>query len=522
MLVLYPERELRQQLDGKIWDQALESWAKVLGLWLEQRDSGMVDEVIEFSNSYVHEKAKEEVIVVSNELEKRLRSAVIEVFVATSSHSRSPQTIWEFVQVFGPCNVCKVCEFVIESSKVVQSLATKLSRLVLYSLKAQETPNQEAQLIVSGLSVIVKPLALRNQVLNESWFKELQKHSSWLSTQLRVVSEKSLGLPYYEQVKSVLDIFPQLTTYSKIERLLEQYGDPETLISVLFDDSSLLASAAIEEKSLSQSKAELAKSAFPSKKKAAQSSHYKDDYKISVLSRQQNHAAIEKDDNAIQTTLRLIYEADDDERDDTYDDAEVNQAEDPASSNLLYKIEKYLWEIYQKTPDNFKRDARKFKIRNEMRKKTEWSDEQIEGWARMLDLSPRRRQMLEDRYMFRGNKPHKGLFGHVKLLAGDNETESAVSSGVSSGQNSDDEEASDMMPSSSSSTRKDPKINSSKKHSESALVDKPAHNNGSSSHKPATSTQNHRHKTANKAKHGNHNRKAGHAKKMNQGMASVG
>jgi hypothetical protein len=505
MLVLYPNKELQQQLDQKTWNQAVQSWVKVLHLWLDQRDPAMVAEIVEFSNSYVHECVKTEDPVVGDS-EQALRSAVFQTFLATADHPRNPQVTWEFVEIFGGSNVFKVCEYLIQGADVVPSLGIKLSRIILYSLKVENPSGHAVHMIVSGLSVILKPLMLRNQILNENWFKELQMLETSLATQVRIICEKSIGLPDFEQVKSVLDIFPQLT-YSNVEGLLRQYGSPESLISALFDDSSLLDEAITDNK-VSQSKSE-PKIKTASTAKSDSRSHYRDDYKVSVLSRHQQDLV--KDESTIQTTLRLIYQADEDERDDTYDDAEVHQAEDPSSSNLLNKIEHYLWDIYQKSPANFKRDSRKSKIRNEMRKKTEWSDEQIEGWARMLELSPRRRQVLEDRYMFKGNRPERGFFGHLKLLAGDNEIDTGLSSGVDSGQNSDDEAGT-----ASSSVRVE-ETNDDKK-SERAVEGK-THNTVPSA--GPTSRQGQRHKTANKAKQGNHNRKAGHAKKMNKGMAGV-
>lgn len=38
-----------------------------------------------------------------------------------------------------------------------------------------------------------------------------------------------------------------------------------------------------------------------------------------------------------------------------------------------------------------------------MKKETNWSDEQIEGWSRMIEKSPKRAQLLEEKYIFKGN-----------------------------------------------------------------------------------------------------------------------
>ncbi len=51
----------------------------------------------------------------------------------------------------------------------------------------------------------------------------------------------------------------------------------------------------------------------------------------------------------------------------------------------------------------FERNKRGSSSRKKIRQQTNWSDEQIEGWARMLERSPQRARLLEDKYMFRGN-----------------------------------------------------------------------------------------------------------------------
>jgi hypothetical protein len=100
--------------------------------------------------------------------------------------------------------------------------------------------------------------------------------------------------------------------------------------------------------------------------------------------------------DSVTATLRLVYEADEDERDDTYDDA-LQASDEPASSAALMKTERYLWELYSKNPELFKRDSRKNKTRGDMKRVTEWTDEQIEGWARILDRNPRRRPHLRNK-----------------------------------------------------------------------------------------------------------------------------
>lgn len=131
--------------------------------------------------------------------------------------------------------------------------------------------------------------------------------------------------------------------------------------------------------------------------------------------------------------LKLLYESDEDERDDTYDDQEHTSGlaftefdrkpknkdkarlvvfdnekessprdDSPAPTQLeIDKTELTLFKYYKtKGEDSFSRTARGTPLRQEMRSATKWSDEQIEGWMRMLSKSPKRFRLLDEQYVF--------------------------------------------------------------------------------------------------------------------------
>ncbi|KAH6914453.1 hypothetical protein BKA70DRAFT_667353 [Coprinopsis sp. MPI-PUGE-AT-0042] len=62
-------------------------------------------------------------------------------------------------------------------------------------------------------------------------------------------------------------------------------------------------------------------------------------------------------------------------------------------------------QAYVADPSVFARDAttRKSKARTELKQKTGWFDEQIEGWASMLERNPKKKDKLLMKYEFRGN-----------------------------------------------------------------------------------------------------------------------
>lgn len=104
----------------------------------------------------------------------------------------------------------------------------------------------------------------------------------------------------------------------------------------------------------------------------------------------------------LQHALRMIYESDEDERDDTYEGMEGATEEDSQANAKLDKIQQYLFQLYSSNKQVFDKLDRKSKARAELKKTTEWSDEQIEGWARMLERNPRQFKMLESKQLEMG------------------------------------------------------------------------------------------------------------------------
>ncbi|AOW01893.1 hypothetical protein B0I75DRAFT_39407 [Yarrowia lipolytica] len=104
----------------------------------------------------------------------------------------------------------------------------------------------------------------------------------------------------------------------------------------------------------------------------------------------------------LQHALRMIYESDEDERDDTYEGMEGGTEEDSQANAKLDKIQQYLFQLYSSNKQVFDKLDRKSKARAELKKTTEWSDEQIEGWARMLERNPRQFKMLESKQLEMG------------------------------------------------------------------------------------------------------------------------
>ncbi|AET38018.1 Cue3p Ecym_2272 [Eremothecium cymbalariae DBVPG len=204
------------------------------------------------------------------------------------------------------------------------------------------------------------------------------------------------------------ELFPHLTQYQIKQLLLRNGNNLEVVINMLFENPQLADDIQLEEPNPIKQQNRLVSTIISTK--------YKSELKPSdrILKVKQEHEMQVPDEvrnRTLTRALELLYSDDGDERDDTYDDAEVLRAsadrvdlDKKEESVLNYdRIEAFLWDMLIQDKLLFTRQQRGSAKRKAMKKETSWSDEQIEGWARMLERSPLRVQVLEEKYMFRGN-----------------------------------------------------------------------------------------------------------------------
>jgi len=98
------------------------------------------------------------------------------------------------------------------------------------------------------------------------------------------------------------------------------------------------------------------------------------------------------------------FDSDDDERDDTYDVADIGGAVDNTVDSDERRThddnEEALFKAWKQNPELFSRDSktRASNIRQQLKGETGMSDEQIEGWAIMLKRDPKMESRLQDKY----------------------------------------------------------------------------------------------------------------------------
>lgn len=120
------------------------------------------------------------------------------------------------------------------------------------------------------------------------------------------------------------------------------------------------------------------------------------DTKVELMFGKKEKSLDEMDSNLRKKTLAMLYDAQEDEPDDTYIDNEITSGSKQETSLQ----EKILFGLFKTNRSALDRSHRNTSSRSELKKELKWSDEQIEGWARMLEKTPARFRDLEERLIY--------------------------------------------------------------------------------------------------------------------------
>ncbi|CAM1504053.1 Fc.00g016440.m01.CDS01 [Cosmosporella sp. VM-42] len=231
------------------------------------------------------------------------------------------------------------------------------------------------------------------------------------------------------QITQVQDLFPDLGA-GFVSRCLEEYGeDMEQVVANLLGESlpPHLAKADRTEQLFSQPQgqhhAEMAPHSTPPHVPARHNVFDDDEFdrlavdvsKISFGKKPGKTAddILQDKSNAPNKAAILsalaAFDSDDDERDDTYDAADVGGTVDAANNEadaVTDGNEEALFRAYQMDGRVFDRDAqtRRGIQRVKLRQETGMTDEAIEGWAVMLVRNPQQKRRLEAKYAFSGQQ----------------------------------------------------------------------------------------------------------------------
>jgi activating signal cointegrator complex subunit 2 len=261
-------------------------------------------------------------------------------------------------------------------------------------------------------------------------------------------------------VTQVQDLFPDLGSAFVI-RLLDFYNDnPETIVAHLLDDSLPLELQSLDRSEQLPPTAEphhshlppqptppLSPEPLPSRKnifdkdvdiaELSRSSAAKgklhfgrvnaDQTADTLLSDHSKHAA----NKAAILSALAAFDSDEDERDDTYDAADVGGTIDSAAagadseadadqrSRRAADVDTILFRTYKSNPGLFARDSatRRSQPRASLKRETDMTDEAIEGWAVMLTRDPKRLAKLEGRLAMDAGGSAGGALNQPELRA---------------------------------------------------------------------------------------------------------
>lgn len=232
-----------------------------------------------------------------------------------------------------------------------------------------------------------------------------------------------------KDVEFLTDMFPSLSPAKARVVLLQNDRNAEKVTSLLLDDPLMIETIPEE---LEQPKKEELKVSAEELQRGMERFKLNDNETTTRVEKKKQPVSEEEiKKRTLSAALKLLYEDDEDERDDTYDDQEHTSGaafeelehkpknkdkarlavfEDDSASkrestptdvvaNELEKTELNLFGYFRSNGESaFDKSGRKTKLRDEIKSVSKWSDEQIEGWFKMLSKSPKRFRLLEERF----------------------------------------------------------------------------------------------------------------------------
>lgn len=297
---------------------------------------------------------------------------------------------------------------------------TPLLQQIRHKLEASGTENARTKNMIMDLEAFrkpgagMKPKRLIRRRIDKGKGVALDDHEAMTG---------DVHVHRMSQITQVQDLFPELGS-GFVSKLLDEYGnDTEQVVAHLLEDSlppHLSGADRSEQLSTRGAKPRRRSSLLPRSTPPLLPSRRNifDDDELDRLAVDASQLHIGKrapektaDDiladrstapnKAAILSALAAFDSDDDERDDTYDAADVGgtvdaaTTEDPANDN-----EEALWRTYQSTPNAFERDqaTRRSAARGKLKDETGMTDEAIEGWAVMLSRNANQMRRLDMKY----------------------------------------------------------------------------------------------------------------------------
>lgn len=237
--------------------------------------------------------------------------------------------------------------------------------------------------------------------------------------------QQEMHIHRMSQISQVQDLFPELGS-GFIAKLLDEYGDGNTeeVIAHLLDDSlpeHLRSADRSEQLSAATTTTTTKSSALPPRStppsRPAYLSEDEDEVEDLALLTSSNLQIGKSSSKTADSLLSAhptstqkasilsalaAFDSDDDERDDTYDAADVGGTVDASQGDEILPdgAEAHLFRAWSANPKLFERapGARRSAERGRLKEETGMSDEQVEGWGLMLERDGKLQKRLAGRY----------------------------------------------------------------------------------------------------------------------------
>ncbi|CAI8508577.1 unnamed protein product [Pichia kudriavzevii] len=326
----------------------------------------------------------------------------------------------EFASTFVDKHWIEILEEVYSNGEGMNSkVSVQLMILSLCSLSSARILRLlKDQLEIDGLTRIRTLYPLVSCVVLSKKFNDMYPDLKDILSSLFVQKKQMQAKPtrVFDDVKvsHVMDMFPQLSTGQIKTLLVENNDDVETVIDYLLSHD--MADLRIDDFDVIEKGKD--KKLPKDAKKASNVFEFEDEDKTYMvqMGKKEESDNIENPEEDfrkknLQRALSILYNADEDEPDDTYIDYESitgkpeSDEANSSTSNVkldakLLQIESTLFGIYRTSPEKLTRNDRNTQFRQSLKNETAWTDEQIEGWARVLQKSPTKYRMLEERLVF--------------------------------------------------------------------------------------------------------------------------
>ena len=309
-----------------------------------------------------------------------------------------------------------------QEETVLSSLlcTTAFLRYLTRDVAVSETKRGQGQ--IDGLS------AYREQTKHLHPLPPIRKHKL-RKGKGRAKDDPDIHVHLAARISQVQDLFPNLSS-TYIVKLLDHFSDDvEQVIAVLLEPETLPGTLrepdddATEASDLLSANADLAPRSTPPLLPQRKNAYDNDAFdRLSIPSKKVHRGRKElspdggptKDEHARSKAAIMAalaaFDSDDDERDDTYDVADVGGSVDQSVDTdtrprgkppLEQKLhEETLFRVWKTGPQLFARDSktRISTVRQELKRQTGMSDEQIEGWAIMLSRDTALQDRLQRKY----------------------------------------------------------------------------------------------------------------------------